>query len=105
MSSQFTTTAMLGFEEGKFEAITAQAQVRPAMALHHCCLCWFYGVLTPWCTAGVRMPQTSLGGGINNDQLALLGLLGKQVPQAQQSNLGITPQQQAALLNALQVRI
>ena len=51
------------------------------------------------------MPQTSLGGGINNDQLALLGLLGKQVPQAQQSNLGITPQQQAALLNALQVRM
>lgn len=57
--------------------------------------------------AGVRMPQAPLGGGLANDQLAQLaqlGLLGKQAPaQAPGANLGISAQQQAALLNALQV--
>lgn len=64
--------------------------------------------------AGVRVPQApALGGagagGLTNDQLAQLaqlGLLSKPpAPQQQPAGLGITPQQQAALLNALQVSL
>ena len=62
----------------------------------------------PPAAAGARAPTIGAGGsaGLSPDQLAQLaqlGFLGKQAPAPQNAGLGITPQQQAALLTALQV--